>query len=216
MKIFKNGVAHDFEKGRSVAGIVRQLLEFKDNKTTLTSPVVHLSANNFTDYVKSKSLMMINFCDINHMDCKKLRIHYKKAAEKLSAHVPSIPLAYVDVIQDSSLATEYKIETLPALKVFRHGRTNYNYLGPQDEFAIVSFMKEQVGPPAKKMNDIKELKRLIDDRKDIIIVGYFQNMDDPLLKAYTDAGNDELRHHFQMFFTTNKEILADQSVSCKI
>lgn len=212
MKVFKNGVAHDFEKGRSVAGIVRQLLEFKDNKTTLSNPVVTLSSSNFTDYVNSKPLMMIKFCDVNHMDCKKLRIHYKKAAEKLAAHEPSIPLAQVDVIQDSSLATKYKIESLPALKVFRNGRTNYNYLGPQDEFAIVSFMKEQVGSPAKKINDAKELKQLINDRKDIIIVGYFQNKKDPLLQAYIDAGNDELRHHFQMFYTTNKEALADQSV----
>ncbi|RDD36733.1 Protein disulfide-isomerase A4 [Trichoplax sp. H2] len=214
MKVFKNGVAYDFDKGRSVAGIIRQLLQFRDSdQDPQPSLVATLSSDNFTDFVNSKPLMMVQFCSTNNMECKKMRMHYKKAAERLSSHVPSIPLAQVDVDQETSLASDYQIEDVPTLKIFRYGRSTYDYLESKDEYAIVAYMKEQLGLPAKQINTTKEMKQLIEDRKDILVVGYFQDDHDPLLQAFIDAGNDALRHHFQMFYTTNQKVLQEQSIS---
>ena len=67
--------------------------------------------------------------------CKRLASEYERAADKLSGDVPPVPLANVDVTEESSLANRFGINGYHTLKVIHNG-VAYDYEGPhtaQDE-----------------------------------------------------------------------------------
>ena len=61
--------------------------------------------------------------------CKRLASEYERAADKLSGDVPPVPLANVDVTEESSLANRFGINGYHTLKVIRNG-VAYDYEGP--------------------------------------------------------------------------------------
>ena len=79
--------------------------------------------------------------------CKMLAPVLEQA---VNAHDGNIVLAKVDVDSNQSLATEYGIRGIPAVKAFRDGQVVNEFVGAQSLPTIESFLDELTGPPASE------------------------------------------------------------------
>lgn len=77
--------------------------------------------------------------------CKALAPVLEQA---VSARDGEVTLAKVDVDANQSLAAEYGIRGIPAVKAFRDGQMVSEFVGAQSLPTIESFLDELTGPPA--------------------------------------------------------------------
>ncbi len=88
--------------------------------------VIELGSANFTDWILSNKLSLIEFYSPSCGHCKRLARDYELAAKALSKE--SINLAKVDTTVETDLSTTYNITALPGLLVFRYDHY-YEYKG---------------------------------------------------------------------------------------
>jgi len=178
--------------------------------------VLVLTNSNFDDVVRSNELMLVEFYAPWCGHCKKLIPEYAAAATTLKNHDPPIPLAKVDATIESSLASKYKVSGYPKLFVFRNGRES-DYSGPRDTKGIVDYMKKQVGPAAKPIQNVAELTSfttLTDDR-DNVVVGFFSpaTLKSSQLYASYLLVATKLRDEFAFGIVTDLALLESQGVT---
>ncbi len=87
-----------------------------------------LDTANFTDWVLSRSLTLIEFYSPKCGYCKRLAPEYEKAAKKLAALDDPIDLAKVDAVKEERLASKFDIAMFPTLIVFRRSE-RFEYTG---------------------------------------------------------------------------------------
>jgi protein disulfide-isomerase A1 len=100
---------------------------------------------------------------------------YEKASRLLSKHDPPIVLVKVDGNDDKNwpLATGYKIEGFPTVKIFRnYGNNIQEYKGPREAEGIVEYLKKQVGPASKEIKSPEDAAVVLTSDKTIYIVSF--------------------------------------------
>ncbi|CAH1237887.1 PDIA4 [Branchiostoma lanceolatum] len=107
--------------------------------------VLVLTDDNFDDVVSDKDIILVEFYAPWCGHCKSLAPEYEKAAKKLKAADPPVPLAKVDATVQTGLGSRFSIQGYPTLKIFRKGEP-YDYEGLRQEQGIVDYMREQSDP----------------------------------------------------------------------
>lgn len=90
----------------------------------------------------------------------------------MSSHDPPIILAKIDGSVDSNreLASNYKIQGFPTIKILRDGGKNIqDYRGPRDADGIVAYLKRQVGPASVEIKSAEDASNLIEGKKISIV-----------------------------------------------
>jgi len=77
--------------------------------------------------------------------------------EQIGARDGSVVLAKVDVDAQPGLAAMYRVQGIPAVKAFRHGRVVSEFVGARSPVAVASFLDELVAP-ARVEGVIEELR----------------------------------------------------------
>lgn len=93
--------------------------------------VLILTHDNFTEFVSSSDLFLIEFYAPWCGHCKRLAPEYASAAKELELKY-GIQLATVDATKETSLAKMFGVDGYPMLIIFRNGK-EYTYGGPRDK-----------------------------------------------------------------------------------
>ncbi len=67
--------------------------------------------------------------------------------EQIAVHDGSVVLAKVDVDANPGLAATYRVQGIPAVKAFRHGRVVSEFVGALSPVAVATFLDELLAPP---------------------------------------------------------------------
>ena len=81
-------------------------------------------------------------------------------------------LAKVDASDEANrgLATDYKIQGFPTIKILRNGgKTIQEYNGPRETDGIVAYLKKQVGPASVQIKSEEDAGILVDEQKIFIV-----------------------------------------------
>merc|ERR1712050_163426 len=89
-----------------------------------------LTKDNFTDFVNSHDLSLVEFYAPWCGHCKKLEPEFNDASKVLHDANEPIKLAKVDATVEKDLATQYNAQGFPTMKIFRKGKA-YEYKGPR-------------------------------------------------------------------------------------
>ncbi|GAA0159270.1 chaperone [Lithospermum erythrorhizon] len=137
--------------------------------------VLTLGKSNFSQTIANHDFIVVEFYAPWCGHCQRLAPEYEKAASELSSHDPPIVLAKVDVNEEENrdLATEYKIQGFPTLKVLRNGgKIIQDYKGPREADGIISYLKKLLGPASAEITSPHDFSSKFDQKK-ISIVGIF-------------------------------------------
>lgn len=127
--------------------------------------------------------------------CKRLAPEYAKAATALKSTDPAVPLAKVDCTSESGgkdICSEYGVQGYPTLKIFKNGEVSQDYQGPRDADGIVKYMKAQVGPASRELNNFADVSSRLQASKEVVVLGVFKSSSDDLYKKFQKAA-DKLR-----------------------
>lgn len=90
------------------------------------SPIQHADANNFADVVlKSNVPVLVDFYADWCGPCQRLA----PVLEELAAEVPHVKIVKINVEDSPSLAAEYRVESIPSLKLFKNGQIREELVG---------------------------------------------------------------------------------------
>lgn len=167
--------------------------------------VLVLSTANFEEALKQHSAILVEFYAPWCGHCKALAPEYAKAATQLKEDNSEVRLAKVDATVESKLAEQFKISGYPTLKFFRDG-TPMDYTGGRTADTIVAWISKKLGPAATTLDDKDSAQRFVDS-KDIVVIGFFTDLESDEAKAFTSAAatNDDVP-----FGITSKKELFEQ------
>jgi len=123
--------------------------------------VERLTDETFNKFIEENSVAMINFFAPGCKSCKTLRPEYKKAAKMAKENNITVAFANIDAVSQPTIAERYDIEEYPTLKLFLD-EDPINYEGERTAEAIVSFIREGLGPSSVEMN-LDNAKSIIAD-----------------------------------------------------
>ncbi|XP_019177239.1 PREDICTED: protein disulfide-isomerase-like [Ipomoea nil] len=137
--------------------------------------VLTLDHTNFTETVSKHKFIVVEFYAPWCGHCQRLAPEYEKAASLLSSHDPPITLAKIDVSDkvNSEIATKFKIQGFPTIKILRSGgNAIQEYKGPREADGIVTYLKKQTGPSSAEIKSREDSAKLIDEKR-LFVVGVF-------------------------------------------
>ncbi|KAG6797316.1 protein disulfide-isomerase A3 [Apis mellifera caucasica] len=138
--------------------------------------------------------------------CKRLKPEYAKAAEMLLDNDPSITLAKVDCTESGKdTCNKYSVSGYPTLKIFSKGDFVSDYNGPREAVGIAKYMKAQVGPASKELNEENCLKSFLDS-DEVSVVGFFEKEDLSLATTF-HAVSKKLKEKVRFAHTTAKSLM---------
>jgi protein disulfide-isomerase A1 len=149
--------------------------------------VLVLTTANFEEALKLHNAVLVEFYAPWCGHCKALAPEYSKAANQLKEQSSDIKLAKVDATVETKLAEQYKVSGYPTLKFFREG-TPMDYNGGRTADTIISWISKKLGPPATTLNDEEAIKQHIDS-KDVVVIGFFTDLESDEAKAFTAAAS---------------------------
>lgn len=175
--------------------------------TVYCSDVLDYSGSDFDDKVKEHDTVLIEFFAPWCGHCKRLAPEYEKAATTLKDNDPPVSLIKVDCTSDSGKETcsKYGVSGYPTLKIFRQGEFSSEYNGPREANGIIKFMKAQVGPSSKEVNNAAEAEKLL-DKDDVFIFGFFKDKNSGLKEEFMKVA-DKLRESINFAHTFNDAVM---------
>ncbi|CDP17142.1 unnamed protein product [Coffea canephora] len=141
--------------------------------------------------------------------CKNLAPESEKASTILSSNDPPVMLAKVDASDEANrgLATDYKIQGFPTIKILRNGgKTIQEYNGPRETDGIVAYLKKQVGPASVQIKSEEDAGILIDEQKIFIVSWVFPALSGEEYDNFTTLAQ-KLRSDYDFGHTTNAKFL---------
>lgn len=192
MIAFKKGEQVEYNGAKSREGMVSQMLEISDPDWAPPAEVtVTLGKDNFTSFLNQQDVTVVMFIAPWCGHCKKLKPEYEKAAKELKEKEPPLYIAKVDATVETELASRYKIQGYPTLKVFRKGREFEFKSDSRDSWGLVSYIESLREPPSQPLASLQALNKLIaSGDAPIIPVAFFDKEDHPLADIYFDTAND--------------------------
>ncbi|XP_062898418.1 protein disulfide-isomerase A4 [Mobula hypostoma] len=204
-KIVKNGQTVNYKGSVNKEELLSKVKEVASpDWVPPPDAAVTLTDENFEDVVNDADIILVEFYAPWCGHCKKLAPQYEEAAQELSKRPVPIPLAKVDATAETKLANKYQVTGYPTLKIFRKGKP-FEYNGPRDAYGIIEHMIEQAGPPSKQIQVVKQVEEFLKDGDDVMIVGIFNNEQDPAYTIYQDACNS-IREDYRLHHTFSGEI----------
>lgn len=149
--------------------------------------VLVLTADNFESAVADNQFILVEFYAPWCGHCKALKPEYEKAAKALSDEGSAVALAKVDATQEPKLAEQFEVRGYPTLKFFKN-KTPVEYNGGRTAEEIVAWLKKKTGPPAKTLTSADEAKDF-KDSAEVVVVGYFANVDSDEAKEYLKSAD---------------------------
>ncbi|MBZ3879606.1 Protein disulfide-isomerase A2 [Sciurus carolinensis] len=125
--------------------------------------------------------------------CKALAPEYSKAAALLAAESATATLAKVDGPAEPELTEEFGVTEYPTLKFFRDGNRTHpeEYTGPREAKGIAEWLKRRVGSSATRLED-EEGARALMDAGDVVVIGFFQDLQDKDVATFLALARDAL------------------------
>ncbi|XP_076915327.1 protein disulfide-isomerase 5-2-like [Bidens hawaiensis] len=113
--------------------------------TAADGKVLELDESNFDSAISSFDFIFLDFYAPWCGHCKRLSPELDKAASILSGLKKPVVIAKIDADKYSRIASKYKIDGFPTLKLFTHGvPTDYN--GPRKSDLLVRYLSKFVAP----------------------------------------------------------------------
>jgi len=124
--------------------------------------VERLTDETFSKFIEENSVAMVNFFAPGCKSCKTLRPEYNKAAKMAKENNITIAFGNIDAVSQPTVAEKYDIEEYPTIKLFLD-ENPINYEGERTAEAIISFIREGLGPSSVEMNLDNAKSILADD-----------------------------------------------------
>ncbi|XP_076917353.1 protein disulfide-isomerase 5-2-like [Bidens hawaiensis] len=113
--------------------------------TVADGKVLELDESTFDSAISSFDFIFVDFYAPWCGHCKRLSPELDKAASILSGLKKPVVIAKIDADKYSRIASKYKIDGFPTLKLFTHGvPTDYN--GPRKSDLLVRYLRKFVAP----------------------------------------------------------------------
>jgi len=172
--------------------IVLALIAFSYCEVKEEEDVLVVTTANWDEVVTDESNVLVEFYAPWCGHCQSLAPEYAKAAKQLKAKNSDVKLAKVDATIETKLAEKFGVQGFPTLKFFKKGNA-VEYGGGRTENEIVSWLNKKTGPPATDLESAEDVKAFIDAR-DVAVVGFFENKESDLAKAFikTAESTDDL------------------------
>ncbi|XP_071737839.1 protein disulfide-isomerase 5-2-like [Rutidosis leptorrhynchoides] len=117
--------------------------EFKE--TDYDGKVLELNESNLDSAISSFDFILLDFYAPWCGHCKRLSPELDKAAPMLSGLKKPVVIAKIDADKYSRVASKYKIDGFPTLKIFMHGVPT-DYHGPRKSDLLVRYLRKFVAP----------------------------------------------------------------------
>jgi protein disulfide-isomerase A1 len=175
-------------------------VEIKEEENVLV-----LTNDNFDEALKKYQNLLVEFYAPWCGHCKALAPEYVIAAGKLLSENIDAKLGKVDATIDSKLAETYKVQGYPTLKFFKGGNI-IDYTGGRTGDTIVNWINKKLGSASKQINTVEEAKEFIES-KDIIIIGFFKDIESDAAKEFGSVASvlDDVS-----FGITDDQVLFDE------
>ncbi|XP_028394344.1 protein disulfide-isomerase A5-like isoform X2 [Dendronephthya gigantea] len=177
VKYFKDGkYAYDYPRSRTKDDLVdfmRSPSEANKNPNNIVkndipwsdedNSVIHLTGDNFAEFVQSHSSVLVMFYAPWCGHCKKTKPEFETAAETFNIKEGLGKMAAVDCTQDKELCSKYDVTGYPTIKYFKEGEDSFKYFQARTAKAFTEFMTNPQ-PPEPEWDTIPgKVKHLTDD-----------------------------------------------------
>lgn len=137
-----------------------------------------------------------------------MKPEYAKAAELLIGDDPAIALAKIDCTEDGKeTCSKFSVQGYPTLKIFKNGEVSSDYNGPRDANGIVKYMRAQVGPASRELNNVEAFDKFL-AVQEASVVGFFKKESD--LKGTFLKYADSVRETLRAGHSTDPAVLKKQ------
>ena len=135
--------------------------------------VVALGDDNFTTFVKSHKLALVEFYSPWCEKCKELTPKWSEAAKQAKELDPPVPLAKVDAYS-GNIADTYDVTGYPQIKLFKDGSPT-DYKGARETDAIFAFVKKHALSKLPELKTEAELSaQLLTSGDTPLLLGLFR------------------------------------------
>jgi len=148
--------------------------------------------------------------------CKALGPEFVKAGQMLKEKDSTIKLGKVDGTEETELMDKHGVDGYPKLKLYRKGQL-VPYTGGRMAPEMVAWLEKKIGPPAKELSSIKDVKNFVADHE-VAVVGFFSETDGEFIKKYNLAclDYDDYGVHYPVAVTTDGEASEHYDIKDKI
>uniref|UniRef100_A0A170Z0I6 Protein disulfide-isomerase n=1 Tax=Triatoma infestans TaxID=30076 RepID=A0A170Z0I6_TRIIF len=179
-------------------------------KFTSASDVIELTDADFQTKLKEYETTLVMFYAPWCGHCKKLKPEFEKAASLLLSNDPPVTLAKVDCTEaGKETCNKFSVSGYPTLKIFKEGDFSKEYTGPREAHGIAKHMKNQVGPSAKTIENLEQLKPFLSE-PDLSIVCFYKEPS-PLKDTFIKVA-DKLREKFRFALASNEELFKEHNL----
>lgn len=141
--------------------------------------------------------------------CKALAPEYAKAAKALKDDGSPIRLAKVDATEETALGERFEVRGYPTLKFFRNGKPS-DYKGGRTSEEIISWLQKRTGPAAMTVDKVETVK-LMTEKDDVFVVGFFKDQESEAAKAFTEVAGD--MDDVQFGITSENDVFSEYEIS---
>lgn len=150
------------------------------------SDVAVLGSGNFTKWVESQPLALVEFYAPWCGHCQALGPHYEAAATALKSE--GVALAKVDCTAEDAVCSEHEVGGYPTLKVMRHGKAT-PYGGPRKTEGIIEYMRRQLLPAVSNVTaaTLEDFK----SKASFVVLAFAKEADKVSREAISKYGNEQ-------------------------
>jgi len=173
--------------------------------------VLTLNLKNYDKAVEEFEYLFVYFYAPWCGHCKALGPEFVKAGQMLKEKDSSIILGRVDGTEESDLMDKHDVQGYPTLKLYRK-QMMVPYTGGRMAPEMVDWLEMKIGPPAKIMKTLPEVKKFIKDNE-VVVVGFFSEEAEEEAAKYNLACLDY--EEYPVAITSDKEIASHYKVEDK-